>query len=139
MDANRKTTPYAEAILIPEEDIRYNGLLFQWDEDHNFTYFIPNELAKSKYQHLIDTAILSEWDEEEYMEDIEEYEDDPEEYKYQLAQIPWRAQHCEFNFLWGWCFDEEKGAYCIPVDSDAIAAWAGIDKEDLIGEVPVDF
>ena len=70
------------------------------------------------------------------MEDIEEYEDDPEEYQFQLAQIPWRSQHCVFNFSWGWCFDEEKGAYCIPVDSDAIAAWAGIDKEDLIQDVP---
>ena len=60
----------------------------------------------------------------------------PEEYQFQLAQIPWRSQHCVFNFSWGWCFDEEKGAYCIPVDSDAIAAWAGIDKEDLIQDVP---
>ena len=136
MGAPEKTTPYAEAILIPEEDIRYKGLSFQWDEDHNFTHFIPNELARSKYRHLLDASILSEWDEEGYLEDIEEYEDEPEEYQYQLAQIPWRAQHCEFNFSWGWCFDEEKGAYCIPVDADAIASWAGIDKDDLIQEVP---
>jgi len=88
MTPAKETTPYAEAVSIPEDQVRYNGLPCQWDEDHSFAYLIPNELAKSKYQHLIDIAILSEWDEEEYMEGIEEYEDDPEEYKYQLAQIP---------------------------------------------------
>ena len=136
MEASQETTPYDEAIRIPEEKIRYKGQAFQWDEDHNFSYYITNALAKSKYQHLIDKGILSEWDKEEYMEDIEEYEEDTEEYKYLVAQIPWREQHYEFNFSWGWCLDKEKGAYCIPVDADAITAWAGIEKDDLIREVP---
>ena len=60
---------------------------FQWGEDHNFTYFIPNELAKSKYQYLIDAAILPEWDEQECMEDIEEHGDDPKEYECQLEHV----------------------------------------------------
>jgi len=38
--------------------------------------------------------------------------------------------------LQGWCLDEEKDAYCIPIDSDAVIEWAGLEADDLIREVP---
>lgn len=132
----KETTPYPKAYCL-DENIVYKGLLLEWDEEHNFTYFIAKELAESKYQHLIDDTTLMEWDKEEFMEEIEKYEDEPEQYQQMLKQIPWRKNHYEFNFSWGWCFDEVKDSYCIPVDSDAVIVWAGLDKQDLIFDVPI--
>ena len=140
MSAVKKTTPYSEA-RYEDEGALYKGLPVQWDEDHNFTYFIPNELAESKYKHLIDTAIITSFDKYGYMIGIEMYKDDEEseEYQYHLDQIPWREKHYEFSFSWGWCFDEGKKTYCIPIDSDAIIEWAGLEMQDLIREVPAEF
>ena len=135
---SRETTPYPEA-QFKDENIFYRGLPAQWDDDHRFTYFVPSEIAKSKYKHLVEKGVLTEWDEEEYMDDIEEYQDDREEYQLCLSQIPWREKHHKFSFQWGWCLDKEKGAYCIPIDSDAIIEWAGLDEKDLICEVPIEF
>jgi len=135
MTNTEETTPYSDA-QYKDENVFYKGLPVQWDEDHNFTYFIPNEIAESKYKHLIEEGVITEWDEEEYMDDIEQYEDDPKEYQYHLSQIPWRQKHYEFFFQWGWCLDKEKDAYCIPIDSDAVIEWAGLEKGDLICEAP---
>ena len=79
------TTPFNEAQLL-DEGILYKGLPMQWDIDHRFEYFVPNEVALSKYKHLVDNATLDEWDKVEYLVKIEDWEDDdPETYKFYLG------------------------------------------------------
>ena len=130
------TTPFNEAQLL-DDGIFYKGLPMQWDDDHRFEYFVPNKVALTKYKHLVENATLDEWDKVEFLLKIEDWEDDdPETYKFYLAQIPWREKHHRFPFTWGWCLNKETGLFSIRVDADAILAWAGLDKADLIFEVP---
>jgi len=135
-----KTTPYAQASGM-DEGAFYNGLPVKWDEEHHFTYFVPKDLAEAKYREQIEWGVLLEYDHESFMEEVEEWGPDgfynePETHQMYLDQIPWRRQHYEFNFSWGWCLDKESGRSSIPIDSDAIARWAGIDPADLIHEAP---
>lgn len=133
------TTPYSQASLM-DEGAFYNGLPVQWDEDHRFTHFVPKQLAETKYPQQVDSGVLCEFDEPSFMDEIDEWSpewnDDPETYQMYLDQIPWRKQHYEFKFSWGWCLNKENGTYSIPINSEAIARWAGIDPADLIQEAP---
>lgn len=132
------TTPFSEASDM-EEGAFYNGLPVQWDEEHHWTYFVPKELAETKYIKQIASGVLLEYDHDLFMQDVEDYGpdgpcDEPDLYKQYLNQIPWRKQHYEFNFSWGWCLDKGNGRYSDPIEEDAIARWAGIDPADLIKE-----
>lgn len=134
------TTPYSQASVMDEGAV-YNGLPVQWDEEHHFTYFVPKELAEAKYREQIEWGELLEFNESLFMDEVDECGPDgiynePETHQMYLDQIPWRRQHFEFNFSWGWCLDKENGRYSIPIDEDAIARWAGLDPADAIREVP---
>ena len=133
-----ETTPYSQASEMNEGAL-YNGLPLQWDEEHHFTYFVPKEVAEAKYSEQIECGDLLEFDEPSFMEEVDDwgpngFYDEPETHKMYLDQIPWRKQHYEFNFSWGWCLNKENGSYSIPIDEDDIARWAGIDPADLIKE-----
>lgn len=64
MHSIEATTPFHEASLR-DKNIFYKGMPVQWDEDHFYPYFIPNDLASTKYKHLVENATITEWDEYE--------------------------------------------------------------------------
>ena len=134
-----KTTPYSKAVTM-DEGAFYNGLPVQWDEEHSWCYYVPKSLAECKYRDLIASDDLYEFDEKWYREDAEaDYGpdgliEDPEHYEYLIKQIPWYQEHYEFTLRWGWCLNKENGRYCIPITTEQIFEWAGLDPDDCIHE-----
>ena len=131
------TTPFPKALL-QNDSLWYDGYVAEWDTEHLFTYFVPNDLVASKYQRLVDDTVLSKFDKEEYLEDLEDegVTDDPEEYEYRLKEIPWREKHHHIMFHWLRLRDPETNKVVDLLDSDAVMKWAGIDLVDVITEVP---
>lgn len=130
-----KTTPFAEAFL-QDDSFWYDGYVAEWDEEHLFTYFVPNDVVANKYQHLVNASVLSKFDKDEYLEDleIEGVDDDPEEYEHRLKEIPWREKHHHILFQWVRLTDPETEKVVDLLDSDTVMKWAGIDPADLIHE-----
>jgi len=132
-------TPY-EDVMYTDRTFLHNGRKYYFDKEHSSTYFVPIELAESKYPHLIEKEILFPFIEEEFFDnEIKDwapggYYDDPETYKMYLDQIPWRRQHYYFYFSEAYCDEEDVPDEEFHLDEDAIARWAGIDPADLIKE-----
>ena len=136
-----KTTPFAQASDM-EEGAFYNGLSVQWDVGHRFTYFVPKQLAETKYSEQVGSGVLLEYDYASFIEKVDDwgpdgFYDDSETHQMYLDQITWREQHYEFNFSWGWCLNKETETYSVLIEEDDVARWAGLDPEDLIHDAQV--
>ena len=134
------TTPYAE-VQYTDQPFTYKGKPYEFDEEHSYTYFIPNEIAKAKYAELILLEIIFPFRQNDFLDDIEDwapggYYDDPETYQDYLNQIPWREKHFTFYFSHAYCTEDMEGDEWF-LDDNAIARWAGLDPNDLIHEVPI--
>ena len=136
------TTPYAD-VMHTDQTFLFNGWKYYFDEDHSYTYFVPNELAKTKYSHLVEASIINPFDEDDYRKDIKEdwgpdgFNSDEETYQMYLNEIPWRRQHHYFYFSPAWLDEEDAGDAPHHLDQDDIARWAGLDPADLIEEAPL--